>query len=415
MKSSRRPSAAPVKERLLQPDVEPRNGLKRKRFEGRRDLLGDAAVAAPRADWGEAEDEESSDCPEANGQDGRKTKRLVQETKRKKRHRGDGINADPDVLSLLERNAVQPGTDLIYKSHVLAFLNHAEKNKYPLLSEAEVDARLVQKLNRDFLRGYEVSKGTQLMAGWMHYYPEYGRAGSKRTPRSWRAIKGWKRLAPPRSRWPRGFPAVAAMAVELCRRGRRDMGAWAISGHGGYLRPSENLRLREVDMIPPSPGVTPHWTFIIAPEEGLVPTKANQFDDTVIWDLPYLKFMDQIFAILRGRGSNSLVWGFTYPELLAEWKPAAEAIHMKEFVPYELRHSGPSWERLQQMRTLEAVWKRGRWLSRKNVLRYEKAGRLHQEMQKLGEPVRRHYRTCVSLLAECILGLVKPPAPPPRV
>ena len=148
-------------------------------------------MAGPKAYWKLAEDDESSDCPDANGQYKRKTTRMVQGAKSKRRRGGDGVRADPLVLSLLERDAVQPGTVLIYKSHVLALLKLAEENGCPLLPEA-----------------------TQLM----------------------------------------------------------------------------------------------------------VPMKANQFDDAVLWNLPYLKFMD---------GS-------------------------------------------------------------------------------------RHYRTCVSLLAECILDLVKPPAPPPQ-
>ena len=125
-----------MKDRLLQPDVEPRNGPSRKRVEGRRDLLGDAVVAGPKADWKMAEDVESSDCPDAKGQYKRKTTRMVQEARRKRRHKGDGVRADPLVLSLLERDAVQPGTVLIYKSYVLALLKPAEENGYPLLSEA---------------------------------------------------------------------------------------------------------------------------------------------------------------------------------------------------------------------------------------------------------------------------------------
>ena len=83
-----------------------------------------------------------------------------------------------------------------------------------------VDACLVRVLNEDFFKGYEISRGNHLMADWLHHFPEYGRTGSKKLPRAWRSLKGWKRLAPPRARKPRSYPLVCAMAAQLTRRGR---------------------------------------------------------------------------------------------------------------------------------------------------------------------------------------------------
>ena len=100
-------------------------------------------------------------------------------------------------------------------------------------------------LNNKYQGGYDVSAAVFLLGARLHFFPEFGRGGSRKIPRSWRALKGWKRLAPPRARWTRGWPLVAAVAVGLASLGRLDMAAWVIVGPGGYLRPSENVGLRQ--------------------------------------------------------------------------------------------------------------------------------------------------------------------------
>lgn len=57
-------------------------------------------------------------------------------------------------------------------------------------------------------------------------------------------------------------------------------------------------------------------------------------------------------------------------------------------VPYQARHSGPSIDRAANSRTQEEVRKRGGWLARQSVARYEKAGRLAATWQKLPSAVQ---------------------------
>ena len=130
---------------------------------------------------------------------------------------------------------------------------------------------------------------------------------------------------------------LALLPVGLARRGRLGMAAWVIFGFGASLRPSQNLGLRQCDLIPPGSG------------EGQPRS--------------YLAFMSAVFGVLRGSGTTQRVWSFDYAELA-------------NFVPYELRHAGPSWERLLHLRTLAEVQMRGRWKTLKSVMRYEEAVRL---------------------------------------
>ena len=52
-------------------------------------------------------------------------------------------------------------------------------------------------------------------------------------------------------------------------------------------------------------------------------------------------------------------------------------------VPYQARHSGPSIDRARGARSQEEVRKRGGWLSRQSMARYEKSGRLAATWRKL--------------------------------
>ena len=61
-----------------------------------------------------------------------------------------------------------------------------------------------------------------------------------------------------------------------------------------YLRPSECLRLRAFQLIPPSPelgGAPAKWSVVVAAAELKVPSKTGEFDATVVLDRPELAWM----------------------------------------------------------------------------------------------------------------------------
>ena len=67
------------------------------------------------------------------------------------------------------------------------------------------------------------------------------------------------------------------------------------------------------------------------------------------------------------------VWNFTYAEYLKVFQEAARELGV-QVVPYQARQSGPSIDRANRRRDLNEVQKRGGWMTRKTVQRYEKAG-----------------------------------------
>ena len=82
-------------------------------------------------------------------------------------------------------------------------------------------------------------------------------------------------------------------------------------------------------------------------------------------------------------------------------------------VPYQARHSGPSIDRANKVRDLEEVQTRGGWLTRKSVMRYEKAGRLAASWHKLGPSVQSTCKSAERYIDSIMLGHAYPDIPLP--
>ena len=81
-------------------------------------------------------------------------------------------------------------------------------------------------------------------------------------------------------------------------------------------------------------------------------------------------------------------------------------------VPYQLRHAGPSWDRLRQLRPAEAVRKRGLWRSQQSVARHEKHTRGAAEHQKYSATQVAYFDTFARQVEALLLSGAPPPAAP---
>ena len=61
---------------------------------------------------------------------------------------------------------------------------------------------------------------------------------------------------------------------------------------------------------------------------------------------------------------------------------------------------------------MPTVQKRGRWKALKSVMRYEKAGRLQQEMAQVPAVMAKHYAACESQIEVLVRGRLAPAKPP---
>ena len=118
------------------------------------------------------------------------------------------------------------------------------------------------------------------VAALMHELPKCGRLESLKLGRIWKS-EGVSRLCPPRSRVPKAWPVVAAVAC-TGKGGHRSKAMWVVVAHGTYGRPSEVMRLRRKDLVRPRAALANHWSVIFAPRDNFHPTKTGAWDVGVL-------------------------------------------------------------------------------------------------------------------------------------
>ena len=103
-------------------------------------------------------------------------------------------------------------------------------------------------------QGENLSKGEKLVAGLEHFVPEFGRRGNLHLSRCYRALKGWRRRCPPRSRRPLALSIWSAIIWELCRANYWNM-LLSHMQHSSTMR--EPVNVRHIAPIP-LPIIIPH-------------------------------------------------------------------------------------------------------------------------------------------------------------
>ena len=105
-------------------------------------------------------------------------------------------------LTFLEAQAIGPVTSQQYQVELKGFTDYLQARgiQINLDNATELDGHLVDYLNQMYLEGLQSYKADRLLASFMHRRPEFGKNGSMRLARTWRAIKGYRKLTPGKSR-----------------------------------------------------------------------------------------------------------------------------------------------------------------------------------------------------------------------
>ncbi|CAK0843655.1 unnamed protein product, partial [Prorocentrum cordatum] len=143
----------------------------------------------------------------------------------------------------LGSSAVQTQTEINYHEAVISWRARARELGEPLGAAAEVGASEARQLQEFFDRGENLSKGEKLAAGLERILPDFGRRGNFYLPRCYRALTGWRRRCPPRSRRPLASSIRSAIFWELCRANNWSAAVRALFMLVTYVRPSEPPKL----------------------------------------------------------------------------------------------------------------------------------------------------------------------------
>ena len=247
-------------------------------------------------------------------------------------------------------------------------------------------------------------------------FPQFhGRTG-ERLPRVERALAGYRRAVPAKSRLPMPWPIAAATAVVLVLDGFREAALQTLTLHDGYFRPGETRAMRIEDLVPPVPGSsgsTAVWSLVVAPDSRGEVTKTATSDDTIPLDgLPWLG--DMLRSHARARPADHFLFQEDQNMMRKAWQRAQASLGLKGTCLYQHRHGGASHDALTKARPLLEVMARGRWRTQTTLLRYAKPGKLFKLMDTMTEDTRTFVEWCAFFVQHVMNGTRSPPLPPSR-
>ena len=373
---------------------------------------------ATREKGGEESSGSSSSESEAAKTGGIKTKQrnLAARTKRRRMKYLEVKMEDiADRLSPLEEGNLLKEVRRSYGNYLLKLTDMVEKGNHAFKTEHEVDLCMALCFNQQFLEGESSHVGEKIMASWVDQNPDHGKYGRKKLPRSWRCLKGWRKMCPGRSRLGHALPVWAGILWRMIARGHRSKAIFGLLSLSTYCRPGQLLRLRKFCLVPPSIGITGVWCLLLSPSEFSETSKVGAQEDSVLLDSSYTQFLNPLLEeMASGEDQTERVWTFDYPEYLAVFKQATKDLGLN-VVPYEARHSGPSIDRAKNWRTAADVKKRGMWAALSSVARYEKPARLAASWNKLSLEQRTTCSLAETYMREIFLGLEHPEIPLPKL
>ncbi|CAK9056858.1 unnamed protein product [Durusdinium trenchii] len=303
--------------------------------------------------------------------------------------------------SFLEMNAVSEEVASDYRIRMARFKAFAKLEQISLRGQKNLDNALSAYLNEMFEDGEDIGEATKTLAAVVDSVPDCTQKGS--LPRSRRCLQGWNRLDPGSTRPPIPWELVAAIVNFMLGRQQINEGLLVLLMFDAYLRPGEAISLHRSDLVEPTVQ-HPVFCLNLNPSERGASSKTGLSDETIVLDGRETPWMGLLLRRHLESHKAQKLFPIEYRQLKDAWQKALVGLQLssKHCVLYQLRHSGPSHDRMTKARSLGDIKKRGRWLSDSSVRRYEAAARLNQEFQKLPRPVQTKALAAPQLLQQWV-------------
>eukprot|EP00971_Amphidinium_carterae_P325107 6455204-Amphidinium_carterae.1 len=152
-----------------------------------------------------------------------------------------------------------------------------------LTSKEHWDKAISQYLEQMFIAGDNISMANKMVAAILWKDPSISPGGVGAMPLTRQSLKGWKRIRPACRRHPLPVPVVKMMIMRMLQLDEVIAALYVYTLLETYCRPSEPLRLRPSDMIPPCPkagAAHRHAALLLHPTELRQPAKNHQWDET---------------------------------------------------------------------------------------------------------------------------------------
>ncbi|CAE8681315.1 unnamed protein product [Polarella glacialis] len=288
--------------------------------------------------------------------------------------------------SMLEVAAVMPCTNLDYERRLAEFMSFISERGLALKTQPSTDAAIVDFLHLMWEEGRELREGLRFYAAFVAKHPEYGRSGHLRLPRTKRALTGWKKLAPCMTRPPMPWEVACLIASHMIQLGHVISALILVLLFSLYGRPTEILELRQKDLIRPR-SAGGFFTVHLRPEEAMIASKVGLYEESLMLDSPFCLWLGPLLLkLVTAPDCQDLLFPLEYHTWKLHWDAAIKAAGLQElgYVPYQLRHGGPSHDHFFKLRSMLEIKLRGRWSADSTLKRYEAGGRIEQELLRLG-------------------------------
>ena len=179
-------------------------------------------------------------------------------------------SVDEHGLSFLERMSMAAGTLELYRQIYDEFRQRCRRVHLPTKTRAQLDRAVLAMLHEMFKEGELSSESQKLVSVVKKFRPELRRAGS--LPRSLTAIRGFRRIAPPATRQPLPWECACLIAEMLVHDEQWLTAVATLLCFCLYARPSEVLRIRGAQLVPPvkrSGRAHCFWSVTLHPHELL--------------------------------------------------------------------------------------------------------------------------------------------------
>jgi len=170
-----------------------------------------------------------------------------------------------------------------------------------------------------------------------------------------------------------------------------------------YARPIETMKLLEQDLA--KPPLSQHFIVNLHSSMQLETSKVNLTDQSIELDSKTVPYLGDILDKQKvGHPSAPLIKS-SYPKVKKAWEDALVKLGLgKEYaVMYQIRHTGPSWDRFKNHRSILDVKNRGGWRSNRSLKRYENHALVASHFAKLPAKIQQRALTAPSLLQARLL------------
>ena len=310
----------------------------------------------------------------------------------------------------LRHITVSSVTANVYLLAVLFFEGWARRGRALLASNALVDRAMVEYFTVLFFDGESPAEGRNCLYGWIFH--RTSEDGNKKGvfPAATRSLRGWTRRSRGSVVDPVPFGVVAMLAIFFAENNLIRLAVFVLLGFDTYLRPSELLSLGASSVHAPARRAGPmfarSWSIVVAPATGDAETKTRLKDVTIIiGDVrPHLL---PVFEKFFRNNSRPKFFNYELTYVERKFSDAMKSLHLPlRFTPHVLRHSGPSCDKFEGLRSLEDIRRRGQWASPASVQRYERHAALLRSLHKLSDSQQSAMRSAELAVVDRIVPLL---------